>query len=310
MLSVGDSETLSEHTLSDRFKGLACRAVHFWRLLLLGGDIETNPGPMTKAQEEKLDMVFTTMQRLEASNVKLLESVNKVLCSHIELKNDLESLTKRVDEIEGKFESFSAQRALSSPDASLTKMQNQIKDLESKCASGASTHHSSSNQRDIALMQDKIDDLENRSRRSNLLFYGIQDTGESEGWETSEQIVKKFCEDQLGVTAASIARAHRLGRFSNERTRPIIVKFFNEKEIDTILSNGHKLKDTEFGISRDYSEAVREKRRKLWQFSKTIKKEKDRVNLVFNKLKINKDVYIWDTEVNCAKLVSPVVSAT
>lgn len=150
--------------------------------------------------------------------------------------------------------------------------------------------------------------MENRSRRSNLLFYGILDTGESEDWETSEQIVTKFCKDQLEVTVASIARAHRLGRFASERTRPIIVKFFNEKEIETVLSNGHKLKDTNFGISRDYSEAVRDKRRKLWQFSKTIKKDKDRVSLVFNKLKVNKDVYIWDTQANCAKLVSPIVT--
>lgn len=160
----------------------------------------------------------------------------------------------------------------------------------------------------MSVMHDKIDDLENRSRRSNLLFYGIQDTGEAEDWDTSEQIVTKFCQDILGVTTASIARAHRLGRFSNDRTRPIIVKFFNEKEIETVLSNGHKLKGTDFGISRDYSEAVRDKRRKLWQFSKTIKKDKDRVSLVFNKLKINKEVYIWDTQANCAKLVSSVAS--
>lgn len=45
-----------------------------------------------------------------------------------------------------------------------------------------------------------------------------------------------------------------------------------------------------------YSEAVRDKRRTLWQFSKTVKKDKDRVSLVFNKLKVNKDVYIWDTQ--------------
>lgn len=81
----------------------------------------------------------------------------------------------------------------------------------------------------MSVIRDKIDDLENRSRRSNLLFYGIRHTGESEYWEMSEQIVTKFRQDKLGASTASIARAHRLGRFSNERTRPIIEKFFNKK---------------------------------------------------------------------------------
>lgn len=46
-------------------------------------------------QEEKLDMIVSAVQRLEASNTNMLESVNKVLQVNIVLKNDLESLTKR-----------------------------------------------------------------------------------------------------------------------------------------------------------------------------------------------------------------------
>ncbi|XP_077543323.1 uncharacterized protein LOC144155629 [Haemaphysalis longicornis] len=135
--------------------------------------------------------------------------------------------------------------------------------------------------------QEKIDDLENRSRRSNVLFFGIEDTDQSESWEASETHVREFCSNKLSVTAASIARAHRLGRFSAEKTRPIIAKFYNEKtrrDVETILSKGVKLKNTTFSISRDFSEAVRDKRRKLLQFSRVIKKEGDRVRLVFNKL--------------------------
>lgn len=62
--------------------------MHMWRLLVLGGDIEMNPGPMTKAQEEKLESVFNTVQRLEATNNNLLASVNKILQIHLSLQND------------------------------------------------------------------------------------------------------------------------------------------------------------------------------------------------------------------------------
>ena len=55
-------------------------------LLLLGGEIELNPGPMTKTQEEKLNSVFDSVQRIEANNVSLLESVNQVLLLHATLK--------------------------------------------------------------------------------------------------------------------------------------------------------------------------------------------------------------------------------
>lgn len=96
-----------------------------------------------------------------------------------------------------------------------------------------------------------------------------------------------------------------MGRFSSEKKRPIIAKFFNEKEVELVLSRGFKLKNTSLSISRDYSETVREKRRKLLQFSRTMKKDGDRVRLVFNKLHLNNDVYEWNTNEGQAVLVSP-----
>ncbi|XP_075555559.1 uncharacterized protein LOC142588016 [Dermacentor variabilis] len=243
-------------------------------LLVLDGDVELNPGPMTKAQEEKLDLVAGSILRVEASNSALQESVNKVLHMHVELKNDLEKLTKRV------------------------------LDLEQKVAAAPCAQSITSSDNGLVGVQEKIDDLENRSRRSNVLFYGLTDSARSETWEESERLVSNFCTQKLGLTVTSISRAHRVGRFSSEKKRPIIAKFFNEKEVELVLSRGHKLKNTNFSISRDYSEAVREKRRKLLQFSRTMKKDGDRVRLVFNKLHLNNEVYEWNTNEGQAVLVS------
>lgn len=251
-------------------KRVRAAVLYLWRLLLLSGDIEANPGPMTKEQEAKLDLVTNVVQRLEISNASVLDSINKLLQNHITLKDNLESLTKRVQELETKAEMSPP------PQASVNVDEN------------------------ISKLQDKIDDLENRSRRSNVLFFGVTDTDESETWECSERLVTEFCSNRLGITVSSIARAHRLGGFSSAKKRPIIAKFYNDKDVELVLGQGLKLKNTPFSISRDYSEAVRDKRRKLLQFSKTIKKDGDRVRVAFNKLFVNNDLYIWDVDINAA----------
>lgn len=201
-------------------------------------------------------------------------------------------------ELEHKLESISTQHS-SENKQNISKMQLIIDDLQSKVSkssSGAVIRH----ENDLAKIQDKLDDLENRSRRSNLLFYGVTDTDGSESWEASERIVKEICSNNLGISVSSVARAHRLGCFSSDKKRPIIAKFYNEKEVESILSKGYKLKNTTISVSRDYSEAVRDKRRKLLQFSRGLRKNGDRVRLVFNKLFINDDAYMWDTESNTA----------
>lgn len=72
---------------------------------------------------------------------------------------------------------------------------------------------------------------------------------------------------------------------------------------ETILSNRVKLKNTMFSISRDFFEFVREKRRKILQISRAIKKEGNRVRLVFNKLMVNDNDYTWDAAANRAACV-------
>lgn len=76
------------------------------------------------------------------------------------------------------------------------------------------------------------------------------------------------------------------------------------KGVQTFLSLNYIFKNTNLNISCDYSEAVRLKRRGLCQFSKTIRKEGDRIRLSFDKLRVNNDVYLWDTTGNRAVRVS------
>lgn len=63
-------------------------------------------------------------------------------------------------------------------------------------------------------------------------------------------------------------RAHRIGRHSCNRKRPIIVKFVSYKTKEAVLSKGRNFKGTDFSVAEDFSPAVRNARKHLVAFAK------------------------------------------
>ncbi|KAH3775046.1 hypothetical protein DPMN_176442 [Dreissena polymorpha] len=61
-----------------------------------------------------------------------------------------------------------------------------------------------------------------------------------------------------------IDKIHRIGSFNDKQTRPIIVRFQNERDIEDILANAYKLKGTKYGINRDYPKEITQARARLW----------------------------------------------
>lgn len=138
----------------------------------------------------------------------------------------------------------------------------------------------------------KQDDIENRSRRNNLLFFGIPDSGK-ETWDDSEAKVIQLCTDKLGVTVnpSSVERAHRIGKHTVDKPRPIIVKFGLFKDKQRVLSAALKLKGTNISISEDYSKNVRQERAKLLAYARESNRK---YTLRYNKLTIDGKTYAYD----------------
>lgn len=67
----------------------------------------------------------------------------------------------------------------------------------------------------------------------------------------------------------------------------------------TVLRNCKKLKNSSISISEDFSASVRDIRRKLWQSSKAERDAGDRVTLLFDKLKVNDQLYLWNDVQKC-----------
>ncbi|XP_077484990.1 uncharacterized protein LOC144095057 [Amblyomma americanum] len=234
-------------------------------LLILAGDIETNPGP------NNLEAVFAELKKLSAGQTQLISEVQGLKNQLISTDGAIAGLSKRMTDLETHLEAMTAIKSeLEIIKSENTRLSRQIETLEAR-----------------------IDDSENRSRRNNLIFYGIPDSNPSETFADSEGEVIRHCAQHLSLTIhpEEVERAHRLGRHEPNRSRPIIVKFISYKTKDTILSNGRKFKGTKFSVGEDFSHRVRSVRKQLVTFAKA---NSDKFALRYKTLHIGPRRYIFD----------------
>ena len=80
-----------------------------------------------------------------------------------------------------------------------------------------------------------------------------------------------------------IDQAHRLGRFKRDKHRQIIVAFRDYSDVESILSNAHKLKGTKYSINRDYPQEIVNAHQTLRKEYKSLKSENPdkRVKIVY-----------------------------
>lgn len=114
-------------------------------------------------------------------------------------------------------------------------------------------------------------DQSSRSRRNNLIFYGLADARN----ENIYEVMSDYMFDRLDIdlTKMCIQRIHRLGSISRVRAltqtprRPIIIAFRDYCDTEYIMENVQKLYGTKFGIDRDYPKEIAAARKKTLRFS-------------------------------------------
>lgn len=144
----------------------------------------------------------------------------------------------------------------------------------------------------LAAHDKKLADLEDRSRRSNLVVFGIPEScNENESVLRSKVLTDVF-EKMLDVSCVSVARIHRLGRIFGKR--PVILYFQDYNEKQAVLRNSKKLKGSKIFVQNDYSSTTLRKTKLLWESARHDKASGRNVFLFNDKLKIDNDTYIWD----------------
>lgn len=112
-------------------------------------------------------------------------------------------------------------------------------------------------------------DIESRSRRNNIVFWGITERLSRD----CKQLIHNFMRDELFLDPSEmcIERAHRLGSLSSDSyrnkrdpKRPIIVRFRDYTDTELVIDQAWRLKRSGFGLDRDYPKEIAMARKELY----------------------------------------------
>ena len=179
-----------------------------------------------------------------------LDSISKVQSDAFQanLQNIISIFENRVSKLEADLSA--SKQNISDLRKTNVEQQKLITDLQQKETAGTP-------------VKDRLDDLEDRSMRNNLKIDGLVEE-EAENWEQSVHKVLQLVKDKLDIKEKiEVERAHRVGKKSEGRPRPIVVKFLRYQDREKILRNSKKLKNTNIYINEDLCEASIAKRKSL-----------------------------------------------
>lgn len=238
-------------------------------ILLCAGDIETNPGP------DKVEQLLVLVKDIGQTIDKFQKETSSKLK---DLQTTITDTKRRLSKIEGRLDVIDVLRKdVTSVNEVLQESHAQLKSLETK----------QTEQADLL-----VDDLNNRMRRNNLVFKGIPEQT-AEKWKDTEKIVSEFVTQHLGIQSGEIERAHRVGRVTDDRVRPIVVKFLNFKDKSSILRNAYKLQKSSprVWVEEDFSPRIQMIRKKLRDFVKVERKPGEKYKLLFDKVLLGNRLY-------------------
>lgn len=300
--------------------GLLLAQIFFCNLLAQCGDVEPNPGP------PKLDQSTLRQTRLtsrgDSDGASRRESVgrgkdsgddngNRRLAhqdyaaaaaqpSLSDIMTKLVAMDTRMATIETKLDSkldLFRQEVSATCEAireDILELKGEVASLKSENeALKAENQQLHSSLQGVQGLQMKVDDIENRSRRNNLLFYGIP-RAENESSQDCEKHLQQFLKDSLQVQEpVPFDRVHRM---SDKPDSPIIARCTFYKDRGDILRAKGKLKGTRVFVGEDFSQRVRSIRKALTPYLKEAKQAGKRAVMVFDHLLVDGKKYIMNED--------------
>ena len=169
-------------------------------------------------------------------------------------------------------------------------------------------------------MKSKMDMIEEQILETNLIFHGLAE----EEWEKEVSRQNKIynaiqstlsddIEDKADHSKTyEIVKSRRIGRYAENRVRPVSVTFARKNQMEEILTNKRKLPDGIY-VDKEYPEKVEKNRKKLRPILKAAKrldkyKRKSKLDgdtLVLHGTKYNvTNLHTLPTELSCFKVSS------
>ena len=132
----------------------------------------------------------------------------------------------------------------------------------------------------IKELENRVIMAESRSMRDNLIFSNIPEEGINE--DPEKKVRELISKTLLIKDDVPFERAHRMGRFTQDRTRPIVVKFSRFKDKMNVLRNAFKLKGSKVGINEQFPAEINERRKLLLPILKQEKSKGNPARLVID----------------------------
>lgn len=245
----------------------------------MAGDVEENPGPDTRSSSQTTDLTEITklLRDLHTRTIDLQNGQDI-------LKNSISDVSQKQDNIDQKLAEI-GNRLISLEEKTVV-----IDGLQATLQTTQQTVHSL--QQECQTLHSRLNDAEDRSRRDNLIFYGIAESSPESFHDAEHKVVTLVSQSlNINLSTDSIVRAHRLGRASSDRNRPMIVKFCSYKTKSDILAKRANLKNSNISLSEDFCPATRIARKSLLEFAKT---QGGSSQLKYNKLFLNGKCYMYD----------------
>ena len=269
--------------------GLLLAQLFFCNLIALCGDVELNPGPNPKTSEMRQTRL--TSKSGEGSGDRRFSAGGADVAADPTLLDVMKKLTEMDSNIDKKLVGLRDE-----VNATCAAIKTELRELHDEVAD-LRKENDSLKQENVDLrsclqeMDVKIDDLECRSRRNNLLFYGLS-RFENESHQDLEQTVQEFLTDRLELSeSVSFDRVHRV---SDRPNSPVIVRCCSYKDKITIMKAKGKLRGSKVFISEDFSLRVRSIRKVLAPHLKTAKQAGKRATMVFDHLIIDGKKFVLD----------------
>ena len=251
-------------------------------------DVMNTLKSMNASLNEKMDGVREEVNLLRDQNQKMREEVESLRGEVGDLHRESADLSKRFQDVERSTKDLSSQYADIQEEGK--NMREELKVLREE-KDGFVKSNSELLAR-VGHLEQKVDDLEGRSKRNNLLFYGVA-RDKTETAETCEKEIKQIVKDKLILTEnVEFDRVHRL---NDKPDSPVIACCSNYKDKVKILKSKRKLKGSNVFIGEDFSFRVREIRRKLSVHLNKARTSGKKAVLVFDHLYIENKKYYLDS---------------
>jgi predicted RNase H-like nuclease (RuvC/YqgF family) len=272
--------------------GLLLAQIFFCNLLQQCGDVELNPGPpkpdprqtrlTSKSGEGGMGRRESVDRQPKGASAEpsLTDIMSKLVDMDSSIDRKLEGLREEFNNV-----CSNVRAEMQELKEEMNELRNENDDLRNENKDLRSHLH------DVDL---KLDDLECRSRRNNLLLYGLSKPDDKETNQELESRVQEIFTDNLELSeTVTFDRVHRLNGKSNS---PVIMRctFFKEKL--NVLKAKAKLQGSDMFIGEDFSLRVRTIRKALAPHLKEAKKAGKMATMIHDYLLIDGKKFVLDSD--------------